>query len=301
MNKVDTEYKSLSEVPSAVVQFYEEETRERIVGHTEPDEDGNSEPIKESYIVVVLNKPNTVLYSFVESRIGRRHPKEAVKAALVDAIAWEEFYYNHDLVFKHQEDLEQWQSEEPQAADYDDSDIFAGEHRAWFDRKPELPVIDMAVRREYYELTTIQFDTNVYISLGTTTVYDDVALTGEIVDHIERKSPEKVAAYYREHAKHLREDMKLENIFVHGHYFQVRQEDRNNMDETIAFAKRHDRMDDATEWITVGNNPITLTYHQIEAIKDAYVLRMAELFKQYSTWCTGDMQNPFEFVEATYE
>ena len=42
MNKLDTDYASLSDIDSEIVRFYSEDARTRVIGRTEPDEDGNS-------------------------------------------------------------------------------------------------------------------------------------------------------------------------------------------------------------------------------------------------------------------
>jgi len=293
MNKIDTDYKSLNEIDPEIVRFYSEDVRTRVTGHTEPDENGTSEAITEEYTVIVLNKPNEVHYDYVESRRGRRLGDDVIKAALVDAIAWEDFEVNHDAYLYWLEEYRTWEIEQPTET-IDDEEVLVA--------APERPVINMAERRAVYFQETESFDSNLETETGEPVItYDDENFVKHTKLTTTPKPADQIAEYHRGKAKEMRENLKLANIFVHGHHFQVRQEDRNNMDETIAFAKRHDRMGDMTGWITADNEPINLTFHQLEAIKDAYVVRMEALFQQYAAWGAGDMQKPFEFVEASYD
>lgn len=170
MNKIDTDYKAISEVPRAVAQFYEEETRERITGYTEEAE---PQPIKELYTVVVLNKPETVLYSFVESRKGRRHPQVVVMATLESAIAWEEFYFNHDLHLAWVADYAKWEEEQP-TEEITNED---GEKESVILSAPIKPVIDLANRRKHYVIEEVKADDSIYHILpGFALDYDDDSL-----------------------------------------------------------------------------------------------------------------------------
>ncbi|AUR90863.1 hypothetical protein NVP1151O_22 [Vibrio phage 1.151.O._10N.222.46.B1] len=170
MNKIDTDYKALSEVPSSVAQFYEEETRERITGYTDEEE---PQPIKEPYTVVVLNKPEAVLYSFVESRKGRRHPQAVVMGALESAIAWEEFYFNHDLYLAWVANYAKWEEEQP-TEEITNED---GKTESVVLPAPIKPVIDLANRREHYVIEEVRADDSIYHILpGFDLAYDDDAL-----------------------------------------------------------------------------------------------------------------------------
>ncbi len=170
MNKIDTDYKELAEVPSAVVQFYEEETRERITGYTEEEE---PQPIKETYTVVVLNKPETVLYSYVESRKARRHSESVVVAALESAIAWEEFYINHDLYLAWVADYAKWEEEQPTEEIANES----GEAESVVVSAPVKPVINLSCRQEHYSIEEVKADESAYHVLPDFDLsYDDDAL-----------------------------------------------------------------------------------------------------------------------------
>ncbi|CAH9015605.1 putative DUF4376 domain-containing protein [Vibrio phage 137E35-1] len=188
MNKIDTDYKSLSEVPSAVAQFYEEETRERITGYTDEEE---PQPIKEPYTVVVLNKPETVLYSFVESRKGRRHPQAVVMAALESAIAWEEFYFNHDLFLAWVADYAKWEEEQPTKEITNEN----GETESVILPAPIKPVIDLASRREHYLIKEVKADDSIYHILpGFALAYDDDALIASKTYDVKKKTAEELKA-----------------------------------------------------------------------------------------------------------
>ncbi|KFA99479.1 DUF4376 domain-containing protein [Vibrio sp. ER1A] len=290
MNIIDTEYKSLAEIDAEIVRFYREDKRTRTIGYDEEKDI----PIEEEYIVIVLEKPNEVHYDYVSEKRGDRFGWDFVRGILEQAIAWEDFYVNHDLYLLWKKDYEDWEVEQPFEED-EDGDRYVID-------SPERPIIDLAVRRAVYQVEVDQFDSNLATKSGLPTIsFDDDNYIKHIVPTTTPKSTEEISNYHRENANKLRETMKLANIFVHGHYFQVRQDDRNNMDETIAFAKRNDRMGETTPWITADNQPITLTFHQVEAIKDAYVLRMADLFQKYAAWVAGDMQKPFVFMESNYE
>ncbi|WJT09285.1 DUF4376 domain-containing protein [Vibrio harveyi] len=295
MIMIDTEYQSLTEIDPEIVRFYAEDTRQRVIGWDEDKE----EPIKESYTVIVLVKPYFVGYGDVEHRRMERKPWEIVKEELERAITWEDFEINHDKYLLWKDDFATWETEQPHEDVWDED---SGEFIPKLVDAPERPQIDESKRVGHYEKITTQYDSNLWdfhgefseqIDHEARTITKDPVLTAK-PDHV-------VAAYHRELAKATRENIKNSNIFVHGNYFQVAKTDRDNMTETTAFAARNGIADQTTDWITASNEVVTLTYHQIEAIKDAYVLRMADLFKQYNEWCSTGMLTPFYFVEPSYE
>lgn len=102
--------------------------------------------------------------------------------------------------------------------------------------------------------------------------------------------------YYRTIAKAEREIIKESDIRVGGFMWQVAQADRDNMSETIGYAERNSiNVDDTTNWITADNRIVAVSYKDLQDIKNAYVLRMDSLFKQYGIWVASGMQEPIEW------
>lgn len=170
MQKIDTDYKALSEIDPKVVQFYAEDKRTRTTGYTEDEE---PKPIIEEYTVIILNKPDQVDYEYVESRKGRRHPVAVVMAALEAAITWEEFYFNHDLYLAWVADYAKWKEEQP-TEEITNED---GTTEAVVLPAPELRAIDLSDRRAHYTIKEVTKDTALYHILpGFDLTYDDDAL-----------------------------------------------------------------------------------------------------------------------------
>lgn len=308
MNKLDTDYASLSDIDSEIVRFYSEDARTRITGHTEPDEDGNSDPVTENYIVVVMSKPNEVSYDYVESRRGRRMGEDIVRRGLVDAIAWEDFAVNHDGYIQWLEDLERWQGEEPQGVGYDDSDIFAGEHRAWFDRKPQRPVIDVANRRAVYFEDVEQVDLSLSVISGEPTItYDDEAFVKYIKPTTSPKTKEEIAAINGKAAIVTRHEAIYSNLpTVKGDIDVGQGKDGiygiSNIMSAIS-AYNTGMMGPVLEvnWIMSDNSVVTLTVEELNQISVDFSLRKQQVFNAYGEWRTGDMQTPFQFVGVDHE
>lgn len=290
MNIIDTEYKSLAEIDAEIVRFYREDKRTRTIGYDEEKD----LPIEEEYIVIVLEKPNEVHYDYVSEKRGDRFGWDFVRGILEQAIVWEDFEINHDAYLYWLEEYRTWEIEQPTETEIDED----GNETTVIVPAPERSVIDLAVRREVYERIQIPFDSNLVTHNGSYDEnYDDTEYTLTLTPITKVKTNKEIADYHREQAKILREEIKLSNILAHGHYWQVRQEDRNNMDELIKFAERNNRMDETTDWITADNDSVTLTIHQLLSIKDMYVLRMGELFAQYRDWKKTGMQAPFVYSE----
>lgn len=306
--KIDTNYASLSDIDSEVVRFYSEDVRTRIVGHTEPDEEGNSDPITESYVVVVLNKLNEVTYDYVESRRGRRLSDDIVRSALVDAIAWEDFAVNHDGYIQWLEDLERWQGEEPQGVGYDDSDIFAGEHRAWFDRKPQRPVIDVANRRAVYFEDVEQIDLTLSVISGEPTItYDDETFVKHIKPTTSTKPKEEIAAINGKAAIVTRHEAIYSNLPTAKGDIDVGQGKDgiygiSNIMSAIS-AYNTGMMGPVLEvnWIMSDNSVVTLTIEELNQISADFSLRKQQVFNAYGEWRASDMQTPFKFVGVDHE
>ncbi|HHC6784300.1 TPA: hypothetical protein ACN38F_000844 [Vibrio parahaemolyticus] len=247
-------------------------------------------PITEQYTVIVLNKPEEITFHDVNQRRGERKSwEQVVKPELERAIAWEDFQVNHDQYLQWLVDVENFVPEITIGED--------GEEVATL--PPARPVIDMQNRRAVYEVIEVPYDANYYTHNGE---YDylvnDEEFTVTKTPVVERKPDNVIAEFHRNKAQALRDEIKLSNIFIHGYEFQVRQVDRNNMDETLWYAERNNMLDKETVWIAANNEPVRLTYNQIQQIKDAYAIRLEKLFNQYATWTEGDMQTPFEFLEA---
>ncbi|EGQ7751997.1 DUF4376 domain-containing protein [Vibrio parahaemolyticus] len=284
---IDTDYTALTDIDENIRHYYAEDIRERVIGYTEGEEPS---PITEQYTVIVLNKPEEITFHDVNQRRGERKSwEQVVKPELERAIAWEDFQVNHDQYLQWLVDVENFVPEITIGED--------GEEVATL--PPEQPVIDMQNRRAVYEVIEVPYDANYYTHNGE---YDylvnDEEFTVTKTPVVERKPDNVIAEFHRNKAQALRDEIKLSNIFIHGYEFQVRQVDRNNMDETLWYAERNNMLDKETVWIAANNEPVRLTYNQIQQIKDAYAIRLEKLFNQYATWTEGDMQTPFEFLEA---
>ncbi|HCE4761511.1 DUF4376 domain-containing protein [Vibrio parahaemolyticus] len=284
---IDTDYTALTDIDENIRHYYAEDIRERVIGYTEGEEPS---PITEQYTVIVLNKPEEITFHDVNQRRGERKSwEQVVKPELERAIAWEDFQVNHDQYLQWLVDVENFVPEITIGED--------GEEVATL--PPARPVIDMQNCRAVYEVIEVPYDANYYTHNGE---YDylvnDEEFTVTKTPVVERKPDNVIAEFHRNKAQALRDEIKLSNIFIHGYEFQVRQVDRNNMDETLWYAERNNMLDKETVWIAANNEPVRLTYNQIQQIKDAYAIRLEKLFNQYATWTEGDMQTPFEFLEA---
>ncbi|AUR96160.1 hypothetical protein NVP1216O_32 [Vibrio phage 1.216.O._10N.222.55.C12] len=289
MNKIDTEYPTLADVPQSVVQFYEEETRTRITGYTEPDEEGNSTPITEEYTVVVLNKPDMVLYSEVAQRIGERKPRDVVNAELARAIEWEEFYYGHDLVLEHEADYALWEQEQPTEI-IDDEEVLLP--------APELPVIDMATRRAYYLEVTTPYDTNLFISTGSTVEFNDEAYTATVIDLLQDKPTEVVAEYHSELAIETRFNAVYAPLeTAHGFIDVGRGKDSvlgiDNVKDAIAGYDAGMVSIGSVMWIMTDNSVAELTIEDLRQVIIDFNIRKQVTFMQYGQWRETDRLTPF--------
>lgn len=216
MNKIDTNYKSLSEIDPEVVRFYAEESRERTTGYTEPDDEGNTQAITESYTVIVLNKPDEVTYEYAESRRGRRFGEDVVKSAIAQAIEWEDFSVNHDGYIQWLADHAQWHDDHLEYLELlsrheDDPDWIAPEKP----EEPMRPVIDMAVRRAVYEVVFIGHPRDQWLPTGKVTeAYDDklFTFTTETVE----ASDEEFAKFEANPTKEYTRYLKLKGVEFEG-------------------------------------------------------------------------------------
>lgn len=303
MNKLDTDYASLSDIDSEIVRFYSEDARTRVIGRTEPDEDGNSDLVTESYIVVVLNKPNEVTYDYVESRRGRRLGDDIIRNALVDAITWEDFAVNHDGYIQWLEDLERWQGEEPQDFEYEDSVEYELAHRNWTEFEPQRPVIDFANRRAVYFEEVEQVDLTLSVISGDPTItYDDETFVKHIKPTTSPKPKEEIAAINGKAAIVARHEAIYSNLpTVKGDIDVGQGKDGiygiSNIMSAIS-AYNTGMMGPVLEvnWIMSDNSVVTLTIEELNQISADFSLRKQQVFNAYGEWRASDMQTPFQFV-----
>ncbi|QGH49243.1 DUF4376 domain-containing protein [Vibrio owensii] len=288
---IDTDYTSLTEIDPEIVRFYSEDWRETIAFDIEGNEVGRT-----PYLVIVLNKPEPVTFDDVAQRRAERKPWESVvKPELERAIEWEDFSVNHDQYLIWQDELALWQHDRPHVEVVDDD----GEVSLELAEPPVRPAINIDDRRKVYESIVIECDPATEIPTDEFEIeYDDTELivTNERVSI--KKPANQIADYYRSQAVVYREAVKLSNILVNGHYYQVGKADRDNMNETISYAERQGMMDQTTTWITADNDFVTMTFSELQEIKDAYTMRMERLFVQFKEWAATGMQTPFEYVEA---
>lgn len=282
---------TMKDIDVEIRRWYREETRTRIIGYDETTE----QPITEEYTEIVLDEPPVVTYEDVQQRRGERKSDKVVRAEIANAILREDFEVNHNGYLAWKSAHEYWVENQPTEIVIDEK----GDPIEQLLPEPERPTIDMQNRRNVYFNQVTPYDLNYVTVTGEfTTVYDDEDFIAHITFTTVPRSDEEIAGRLQSFAKQHREEMKLSNILVHGHMWQVGQEDRNNMDETIAFAYRNDCLDQQVAWITADNEVVMLTYHQLSAIKDAYTLRMAALFEQYGVWRAGDKLTPFKYEEG---
>lgn len=288
---IDTDYTSLSEIDPEIVRFYSEDWRETIEFDIEGNEVGRT-----PCLVIVLNKPEPVTFDDVAQRRAERKPWESVvKLELERAIEWEDFSVNHDQYLIWQDELALWQHDRPHVKVVGDD----GEVSLELAEPPVRPAISIDDRRKVYESIVIECDPATEIPTGEFEIeYDDNEFT-VIKKRIGDKKPaNEIASYYRALAVVHREEVKLSDVLVNGNYYQVGIADRDNMDETLSFAGRHGMMDQKTTWITADNRFVSMTYSELQLIKDAYTLRMERLFVQFTEWAATGMQTPFEYVET---
>ncbi|AUR98971.1 hypothetical protein NVP1259O_09 [Vibrio phage 1.259.O._10N.286.48.F4] len=298
MNKIDTEYATLADVPQSVVQYYEEETRTRITGYTEPDEEGNSTPITEEYIVVALNKPDVVLYSEVTQRIGERKPRDVVNAELARAIEWEEFYYGHDLTLRYEKMHPRWVTEEPMIYGYEDEVEYELAHREWVELEPQPPAIDPEVRRGYYEVITPDYNTNTHNPIGVTDTYNDELYTTTKTFALESKPTEVVAEYHSELAIETRFDAVYAPLeTTHGLIDVGRGKDSvlgiDNVKDAIAGYEAGMVSIGSVMWIMTDNSVAELTIADLRQVIIDFNIRKQVTFMQYGQWRETDRQLPF--------
>ncbi len=299
MNKIDTEHTSLDQVNPKIVRFYEEETRERVVGHTEPDEEGNSTTITEPYIAVVLNRPDTVTYEDVAQRRGERKSWEpVVKAELERAILWEDFVINHDGYLAWLESHKAWQELSPEEFGYEDETEFELAQRDWLERQPIRPVVDIAVSREHYELTATEIDTNLFTSNESTIEHDDTNLTAVEIPLLADKPVEEVSTYHSELAINTRYDAVYAPLAAGDNFIDIgRGKDGvlgiDNVKDTIMGHDSGMEGVGSVMWIMADNSVMELTIDALRQIIIDFNTRKQVAFTAYGQWRESDRLTPF--------
>lgn len=272
MIKIDTEYTSLSEIDPEITPFYSEDVRTRITGYTEPDEDGISEPIIEEYTVIVLNKPDEVTYEYVESRRGRRLPKEVIDQAITDAIAWEDFAVNHDgyLDWLNRPTPERARSED---GTYVSDDPDTTENEAWVDGftqedydAQERPVINMANRRDVYHSLVQSHERDRWVPTEEIIIeVDDETYT--ITEHSVGASDETWAEFEANPSPEYVKYLKLKGIEFEGVMCSATKTDYWGLGVAFEAIK----VGLATKWNFENGNTLVLTPDNIEAFKAVWL------------------------------
>ncbi|CAH9011791.1 putative DUF4376 domain-containing protein [Vibrio phage 168E36-1] len=289
MNKIDTEYTSLDQIDPAVVRFYEEEARERVVGYTEPDQEGLTIPVTEPYTVVVLNKPDEVSFEYVESRRGRRLGEDVAKAALVQAIAWNDFAVNHDGHLAWLAAYDEWEAEQPTEIVNEVEVLLPA---------PECPVVDIADQRAVYEKVTQPYDTTYFNQIGSTVVYNDKSFVAMIEPTITVKPDSEVFDYHSELAINTRYDAVYAPLAVGESFIDIgRGKDGvlgiDNVKDTLAGYDAGMTGIDAVMWIMTDNSVMELTINDLRQVIVDFNTRKQVAFMDYGQWRETDRLTPF--------
>ena len=81
---------------------------------------------------------------------------------------------------------------------------------------------------------------------------------------------------------------------VSGQTFQVDQSSRDNMTNVIGYATRNAVDPAATQaWILADNTVVMVTVANLQAVLDAYTLRMGVIYAAYGVWAAGAMTSHF--------
>lgn len=103
----------------------------------------------------------------------------------------------------------------------------------------------------------------------------------------------KKAARAKE-AQELRDALIDADIEVFGVYWQVAAKDRDNINETIAYAERNNLPAEMQQaWILADNSIRMTTADELKAVLSARVERMGNIFAAYTAWRAGGMREPF--------
>ncbi|CAH9012743.1 putative DUF4376 domain-containing protein [Vibrio phage 424E50-1] len=290
MNKIDTKYTSLYQINPEITRFYEEETRERVVGYTAPDEEGNSTPITEKYVVVVLNRPDEVSFEYVESRRGRRLGEDAAKASLVKAITWNDFAVNHDGYLGWVEDLKEWEKSHPISTPTmeDEKGVVV----------PVRPVIDIADQRTVYEIVEQSYNSSLFNKEGYTVTYNDELFTKTLIPTLVPKSAEEVVEYYSQLAINTRYEAIYAPLLVGNRLIDIgKGRDGvlgiDNVKDALAgySAGITDRI--SVDWIMKDNVILSLDFEDLQKIVVDFNIRKQKIYTEYSEWRLTDKTAPY--------
>lgn len=96
-----------------------------------------------------------------------------------------------------------------------------------------------------------------------------------------------------EEAKKTRDEAIEAPIASAGFIFDIDAKARDNIRNSIEFAKRNPLAPQEAQWILADNSILTVTVADLEAVMDAYSIRMQQIFDSYTLWRVGDKQQPF--------
>lgn len=289
MNKIDTVYTSLDQIDPAVARFYEEEIREVVIGHTEQNQEGLTTPITEQYTVVVLNKPDEVSFEYVESRRGRRLGEDVAKAALVQAIAWNDFAVNHDGHLAWLAAYDKWETEQPTEI-IDEVEVLLP--------APECPVVDIADQRVVYEKVTQPYDATYFNQIGSTVVYNDKSFVAMTEPEITVKPDSEVFDYHSELAINTRYDAIYAPLAVGDGLIDIgRGKDGvlgiDNVKDTLAGYDAGMTGINSVMWIMTDNSVTELTINDLRQVIIDFNTRKQITFMAYGQWRETDRLTPF--------
>ncbi|WP_044362355.1 DUF4376 domain-containing protein [Vibrio fluvialis] len=259
---------TLQSVPSAIREFYHEETRREPTGNK----------VSESYTY--------------QNEAGESIPAER----LVDEYA--DITY---LVQNSRSDLKSWDDVELAKAKstYDTTRYFIekaceGElwsfhdaYLAWLENEPSLDDDAFFTPGEGDDEPTFNES------------WFEAAL-----DAWENAEPEKsvtsletvLAEYHQALAKQYRESVIEGNIVVHGVEWQINKEGRDNMNEAIAYAVRNSLPGTTPrQWILADNSLRETTVDELRSVLNAYAERLDAVFESYAVWREGDKLVAFSY------
>lgn len=103
-----------------------------------------------------------------------------------------------------------------------------------------------------------------------------------------------LAEYHQALAKQYRESVVESNIIVHGVEWQINKEGRDNMNEAIAYATRNSLPGTTPrQWILADNSLRETTVDELTGVLNAYTERLDAVFESYAAWRSGDLQQRF--------
>ncbi|MCG6227105.1 DUF4376 domain-containing protein [Vibrio furnissii] len=105
-----------------------------------------------------------------------------------------------------------------------------------------------------------------------------------------------LAEYHQALAKQYRESVIEGNIVVHGVEWQINKEGRDNMNEAIAYAVRNSLPGTTPrQWILADNSLRETTVDELRSVLNAYAERLDAVFESYAVWREGDKLVAFSY------